>query len=310
MKLSRLPALFMAGLLVACGGGNGSSPSNPVVSPPINLTKEVGAPVFTGNTALDGFNWINYRRAQAGLPVLARNNLIDTAAQSHSNYQKINNTITHVEIPAKSGFTGAQLVDRLSAADYVLKGEYAAGEVIAAATDTSGFVLSEQLITAIYHRFVIFEPVFKEIGTGSATVAGGYTYFTGDFAASNGYGPGLGRGNIVFHPFANQTRVATSFSTDQETPDPVANQDLTGYPISVHANISAVLNVSTFTVRPRGGSNLVVKLLTRTKDPETPLSATAIIPLAVLAASTTYDVDFSGSVDGVPVARSWSFTTQ
>ena len=307
MKLSRLPALFMAGLLAACGGGNGS---NPTVSPPLNLAQEAGAPAFTGNTALDGFNWINYRRIQAGLPKLTENSLIDAAAQGHSNYQKINNTITHDEISSNSGFTGAQLVDRLNAAGYLLKGEYAAGEVIAAATDTSGFVLSEQLITAIYHRFVIFEPAFKEIGTGAATIAGGYTYFTADFAANNGYGPGLRRGNIVVYPVDKQTRVATSFSTNQETPDPVANQDLTGYPISVHANISAILNVSTFTVRPHGGSDLTVKMLISAQDPETPVSAAAIIPLAVLAASTTYDVAFSGSVDGVPVTRSWSFTTQ
>ena len=315
MKLSQLSALLLAGLLAACGGGGGggTSASNPAVSTPVTLPQDPGTPTFSGNTALDGFNWINYRRAQIGLPALVRNSLIDAAAQSHSNYQKINNTITHVESAGKSGFTGAQLVDRLNAAGYVLTAAtapYAAGEVIAAATDTSGFVLSEQLITAIYHRFVIFEPVFKDNGTGSATVAGGYTYFTSDFAASNGYGPGLSRGNIVFYPFANQTKVSTNFSTDQETPDPVANQDVTGYPISVHVNINAILGVTTFTVRPHGGSDLTVKLLSRATDPETPLSAAAIIPLAVLAANTTYDVSFSGTVDGVSVTRSWSFTTQ
>ena len=316
MKLSQLSALFMAGLLAACGGGSGSSTSasnqNNSTSQS-SLQQEPGAPAFTGDTAQDGFNWINYRRAQTGLSVLEHNSLIDAAAQSHSNYQKINNTITHVEIAGKSGFTGAQLVDRLNAAGYVLTpatAPYAAGEVIAAATDTSGFVLSEQLITAIYHRFVMFEPVFKENGTGSATVAGGYTYFTSDFAARNGYGPGLSRGNIVFYPVDKQTKVVTNFSTDQETPDPVANQDVTGYPISVHANISSTLGVGTFTVRPHGGSDLTVKLLSRATDPETPLSAAAIIPLAVLAANTTYDVVFSGTVDSVAVTRSWSFTTQ
>jgi len=30
----------------------------------------------------------------------------------------------------------------------------------------------------------------------------------------------------------------------------------------------------------------------------------------VLAANTTYDAQFAGTVDGVPANRSWSFTTQ
>ena len=311
MKLSPFPAILLAGLLSACGGGSNdnATPNQSNSSSQSNLQQEPGAPVFTGNTAQDGINWINYRRAQAGLPVLSHNSKIDTAAQGHSNYQKLNNTVTHVQTPGQAGFTGATITDRLSAAGYVLTPAYAAGEVIAAATDTSGFVLSEQLITAIYHRFVIFEPIFKDIGAGSATVAGGYTYFTSDLAASNGYGPGLSRGNIVVYPFANQLKVATNFFTDQETPDPVANQNETGYPISVHANINAVLSVTTFTVQPHGGAILAVKLLSGATDTETPHSAAAIIPLAVLVANTSYDVAFAGVVDGVPVTRAWSFTT-
>lgn len=312
MKFFQLSALLLAGLLSACGGGSDSAaPNQSNTSSQNNLQQEPGAPVFSGTTAQDGLNWINYRRTQIGLsPMLLSNSLINAAAQGHSNYQKANNTVTHVQTAGQPGFTGATLTDRLSAAGYVLTPPYAAGEVIAAATDASGFVLSEQLITAIYHRFVIFEPIFKDIGAGSASVAGGYTYFTSDFAASNGYAPGLARGNVVIYPFANQLKVATNFFTDQETPDPVANQNETGYPVSVHANLGSVLSVTTFTLRPHGGAVLSVKLLSGDTDAETPRSAAAIIPLAVLAANTTYDVAFSGSVDSVSVTRAWSFTTQ
>jgi hypothetical protein len=38
--------------------------------------------------------------------------------------------------------------------------------------------------------------------------------------------------------------------------------------------------------------------------------AAAIIPLAPLAAGTTYDVSFSGTVDGTALSKSWSFTTK
>ena len=50
--------------------------------------------------------------------------------------------------------------------------------MIAGVATTSGFYMAENLITAIYHRFVIFEPLFKEGGAGAAVNNSGYAYFT------------------------------------------------------------------------------------------------------------------------------------
>jgi len=55
---------------------------------------------------------------------------------------------------------------------------------------------------------------------------------------------------------------------------------------------------------------LPVRLLSNASDEQTPTSAAAIIPLTALAARTTYDVQFAGTVDGTPVNRAWSFTTR
>lgn len=303
-------ALTLAALLTACGGGGGGSAASVTpVTPASTLPTEPGAPSVTGDAALDGFNWINYRRQLTGLAPLARNALLDKAALDHSNYQRINNTITHDQISGKPGFTGVTLADRLKNAGYTLVGPSAIGEVISAAADTSGFYHAEELISAIYHRFVIFEPVFREAGIGTAA-GNGYTYFTADFAASGGYGPGLGRGKLAVYPAASQARVALNFFSDSELPDPVPNQNEVGYPISVHADISSTLTVLSFTVRPRGGSDLSVRLLARASDKETPVYAAAIVPLNVLKAATVYDVTFTGTVDGVAANRSWSFTTK
>lgn len=306
-----LLAGLLAGLLAACGGG-GSDSAAPQAA--IAAPQDSGAPAFTGNTANDGFNWTNFRRKQAGIPQLTRNSVIDAAAQGHSEYQKLNNTITHVQTAGKPGFTGATLLERLQAAGYVLgAAPYAYGEVIAAANDTSGFYLAEELVTAIYHRFVMFEPIFKESGTGAATTPGGTTYFTNNLTANNGFGPGLGRGKLVVYPYSGQSSVPTVFFSDQEEPDPVPNRNEVGYPISVHADFTASLNVDSFTVRARGGAALAVRLLTKVTDPQTSRSGpacAAIIPLALLAAGTTYDVAFSGQVDGVQIDRNWSFTTK
>ena len=300
-------ALVTAWALVACGGGGGYS-STPTPTPTNPVPVEPGSPVATGNIATDGVNWVNFRRGQSGLSVLTRNALIDTAAQRHSSYQQ-QNTITHEQEVGKPGFTGVTLADRLSQVGY-LGSSYFIGEVISATSNTSGFFMAEELVTAIYHRFVMFEPVFKEIGTGSGTTTANYTYFTADLVANHGYGPGLGRGRVVVWPVNGQTGVVPNFFSNREEPDPVDTADEVGYPVSVHADAYATILVSNFTIRPRNGANLPVKLLHYTTDTHTPKSATAIIPLTRLAAATVYDVAFSGSVDDRPVSLSWSFSTR
>lgn len=331
--------------LAGCGGGGDSgtvqpppagntppaAPSNPdplTPAPPVTPTPVApGAPILTGNIALDGREWINFRRTQVGMSTLTRNTLIDKAAQGHSDYQRNNNIITHVQTPTSppsTDFTGATVGDRLATAGYVFNtnNSRAFGEVISATSNGSGQYMAEELITAIYHRFVIFEPVFKEIGTGAATTSTGYNYFTVNFTANNGYGPGLASGQIAIWPFNGQTAVPPNFFSNTESPDPVreikqgeviVRPDLNevGYPISVHANINMEIKVTSFTVRPRGGAPMAVQQLNKADDPEyTGQSSAAIVPLTPLNANTTYDVSFTGTVGGTPVSRTWSFTTQ
>jgi uncharacterized protein YkwD len=303
-----LAALVAAWSLVSCGGG-GSSTAVAPPSPPPAISLQ-GAPAATGNVATDGRNWINFRRSQVGIATLAENAQIDGAAQAHSDYQKLNNIVSHDEIAGNPGFTGASVLARLQAAGYTFANTSRAyGEVISATTNGTGFTMAEELITAIYHRFVIFEPQFKEIGTGSAITSAGYTYFTSDFTANNGFGPGIGRGALTNWPYDGQAQVTRNFFSNNEAPDPVANLNEVGYPVSVQGDITAVLTVQSFTIQPRGGAPLEVKLLQHATDPETPDSAAAIIPLAPLKAGTTYDVTFVGTADTIPVMKSWSFTT-
>lgn len=325
-------ALALSLLLSACGGGgssgsstttsNSSAAALTLPSNTPNTTTALATPGTTivapapvSDTATDGFNWFNYRRQQMGLLALSRNSNINTSSQGHSNYQKLNDIISHTQVSGKPGFTGTTVLDRLTAAQYSFTSTtgYAYGEVISASGDLSGVNNAEDLITAIYHRFVIFEPKFREAGAGSAGLsATGYNFFTVEFAA-NGLTGGIGKAQIALYPYANQTGVATVFPHKQEIPDPVPDQtqSLVGYPVSVHADIDTDVTVSTFTIQPRGGQVLATRLLSRATDPvETPTSAASIIPLSPLAAATTYDVQFIGTVSGLPVARVWAFTTR
>lgn len=310
---SLLPLILM---LSACGGGGGgtadSAASPVVVTAPgvVTVPTAANAPQSTGNTATDGFNWFNYRRQLMGESALTRNTELDRAGLNHSQYQQLNNVITHDEIASNAGFTGATLPDRLTAAGYrFAQSSFAYGEVISSTVDQSGVNAAEDLITAIYHRFAIFEPTFRQAGAGSAVSSVGRTYFTVDFTA-DGLKPALGDANFVVYPFAGQLNLPTLFYSDYESPDPVPNRNRVGYPISVHADITATLNVQSFTVKPRNGVALTTQLLSHVNDPQTPASAAAIIPLDVLSAATTYDVQFTGTINGTGVSRAWSFTTQ
>jgi uncharacterized protein YkwD len=308
-------ALSLSFFLAACGGGaSNNNPSSPlpVGNATSQLLAEPGTPTLTNDTATDGYNRFNFRRQQMGLGLLSRNANVDLAARGHSNYQKVNDTITHVQVAGKPGFTGVGVAERLTAANYVFTSTrgYAFGEVISASANVAGATNAEDLITAIYHRFVIFEPKFLEAGAGSSGFsATGYNFLTVNFTA-NGLGPGLGKGKFAVYPSANQTGITTVLFSDQELPDPVPNQNAVGYPVSVHADIDTKVIVQTFTISPRGGQPLATRLLSNATDPETPASAAAIIPLAELTAATTYDVKFAGTVSGLTAERSWSFTTR
>ncbi len=301
-------AVMGLALLATCSGGDGGSSTG--TSATQLVAQESGAPVATGEVASDGLAWINYRRAQAGLQALTRNAQLDRAAAAHAGYQQLNNLISHDEDPARPGFTGATPTERLRATGYPLQSQAQAdGEVIAATAEPDGFAAAEGLLGAIYHRYLMLEPRFDIAGAGDAHRGGGYYWLNVNFVASRS-STGLGPSRIVVWPLPDQRGVNTRFFSDQETPDPVAGRNAVGYPVSLHASLGTLLQVGRFIIRERGGRELRVAQLDGRSDDETPLSAAAIIPLARLRGGVQYEVEFSGTVDGVAVERRWSFMTK
>jgi uncharacterized protein YkwD len=320
-----LISLLIAALAAGCGGGGGSGDGGSdrtanlqpgsVISNggvPASVLAEAGAPQQTGDMATDGLNWFNFRRQQMGLAPVARNAQVDKAALAHSTYQGVNDFITHDEVATRRGFTGATVFERLQSAGYPLPvNNYAFGEVISATGDKDGVSAAEELITAIYHRFVVMEPKFLEVGAGIASGNSGYTYFTTNFATRTLNQGGLGNGRLVTYPFNGQQNLPTVFYSNQEQPDPVPDRNEVGYPVSVHVDITSTLTVSTFTISPRGRAPLPTLQLNYDNDKEITLpSVAAIIPIDVLQPQTDYDVRFVGTVDNVAVNRSWSFRTR
>lgn len=305
-SLRRLLLLASAALLSACGGHD--HPDDPDAA---QLTAaEAGAPTATGDVAADGITWINFRRAQAGLPALRRDPRLDLAATRHSNYQQLNDVVTHEEDGKQPGFIAQTASERLRAADFpLLTTAFADGEVIAATGTPDGFASVEGLLGAIYHRYVVLEPMFNAVGAGAAHREGSFDWLTMNLVGIKG-STGLAKGRIAVWPLPSQANVRTHFFSDQETPDPVPQADEVGYPVSVHANLNAVLRVERFTLTDPEGQAVEVRQLDASSDRDTPPSAAAIIPLQRLRGGVVYSVSFAGRIDGQAVERSWQFTTR
>ena len=139
-----LLACALSLFLTACGGAVATADS--ASTPALVSAKDNSTPRSSGDTAADGLNWINFRRQQVGVPVLARNARLDAAAQGQSNYLQINKIVTHTQTVGNPGFTGVSLADRLSAAGFGFSQTgHAFGEVIAATGTESGFVAADEL---------------------------------------------------------------------------------------------------------------------------------------------------------------------
>ncbi len=305
-RFIQLYALFFALLLTACGGDDDANYPDAA-----QLTAaEPGAPAASGDVAADGLTWINYRRAQAGLPQLRRDARLDAAASAHADYQQLNDVVSHEQQPGKPGFVAPTATERVRVSGFpLLTTSFADGEVIAATGASDGFAAAEGLLGAIYHRYLVLEPVFNLAGTGSAWHHGSFHWLTVNMVALRG-SSGLSGTALVVWPRPSQQQVRTNFFSDQETPDPVPRADEVGYPVSVHANLNAVLHIDSFTLSDPEGRDVAVRQLDAAADRDTPPSAAAIIPLAPLRSGATYHARFVGRVGEQPIERSWRFTTR
>ena len=246
---------------------------------------------------------VNLRRQQVGLPLVAANSQLMTAARGHANYLLQNNVTDHNQVAGAAGFTGVTPGDRISAAGYEAS---AYGEVLASGAYSGGTAV-DALVQAIYHRFAIFGSAFDEVGTGVRYSADGGA-FAIEFATRSYPLPAAPAGWAGVYPWNGQTGVTTDFYSNQESPDPVPNADRVGYPVSLHVDDHATLTMSSFTLESAGGAP-VSALLLAPGDAHTPNSAAALVPLAPLAYGTTYVARFAGKVDGADLAKTWSFTT-
>lgn len=304
--------------------------------------------VLWADKTSEAFAYLNSLRKNSGLVALKTNTLLQKAAKNHARYLIRHQNGGHYEDQKKAGFTGVTPTDRVLYAGYASK---AVMENVSVNTKNAEESI-DTLFAGIYHRFVFLNFDKDEIGIGYVSKQekkgffSAYVYDLGSTAANalcktsypmqNGvyYIQNICKNaslaipnalyqqkedeirqknsDIIVYPYANQRNVPPVFF--DESPDPLPEHKVSGFPISVQFNPAKFHEVKLRKFQLFDEKQKEIKrkkFLTHQNDMHrrfTPLQF-ALMPLKRLEYGKTYRVEFEALCDGKAVKRSWKFTT-
>jgi len=313
-----LSVLFASATVVGCGGGGTPAPP-PYYPPPepIPAVTSVPTPVGYSDRQMAAFDRLNELRAQAGLGLLAQSMPLDASANAHAMWEVTNDIYGHDETPGTPGFTGVSFRDRIVQAGYGWPN--VSGEVITAGYAPSNAV--DALVQVPYHRQAVlaFELVDIGVGWSDVRIPSDGTPLVLDLGVpqgsggrSNGQTARVEMGGIVVWPADGAHGVWCAMGGEFPNPVPGKNMYAVGTPISIGVDPLKILRVTSFTLHEHlSGSDIAMTLLDEPSDPNHMIFANfaASIPNEFLKHLTAYDVDFQGTLDGVPFEKKWAFTT-
>ncbi|MFN7695129.1 MAG: CAP domain-containing protein [Burkholderiales bacterium] len=272
-------------------------------------------PVYADPERADAFNAFNEIRAAAGLGLLRQNAQLDVAAQGHSNYIDVNRDFgSHLQDPARPGFTGIDWNARTAAAGYPQNG-YVAEVIGAGGADAQSRPFTarrhvHELMATPYHRRAMLQREPSDIGVGWANQF--RSNLVVDFANTATNRQGAPGQLVTVWPADGATGLLTSGCCEAPDPMPELKGQRWGYPVSIQASERCRLTVTSFQLRDASGADVPLKLLTYATDPNRLYLGeffAALMPLALLKATTRYTASFSGQACDLPVVKTWSFTT-
>lgn len=168
LPLAAIVAALAALALTACGGGGDSQPGQPQPAPAVPAGQPVAyAPGSAKALALEA---VNQAITRCGYPAMAPVVDLSAAAQRHTDYINLNNSLGHYEDQSLPGFTGVSLADRVVAAGGSAERANAAGEVagsISTVTVKGSVSVVTGLLYAPYHQALLLSQ-FSEVGVGVA----------------------------------------------------------------------------------------------------------------------------------------------
>ncbi|WP_353661648.1 CAP domain-containing protein [Hydrogenimonas sp. SS33] len=285
-------------------------------------------------------DYLNTIRKDAGLAPFKSEAHLQQAAQNHSAYMKINQTSGHHETSGKEGYTGKAPWDRAVYAGY--PSTYIAENVSSGQKSPTSSI--DSLMGAIYHRFGFLSFHFDEIGIGFeeryytydmgnsavAALCAGNEEVTGDYYTGVCADPdkrvdadrfmealerpGRSAPRTILWPAPDTAGIPPAFF--EESPDPLPDASVTGYPVSVEFNevlFSEPPEILHFSLEKGDGAEVTPYLLMKEdNDPNHKFSGYqfALFPRHRLEWGTAYFADLLYRYDGSDIGKRWCFTTR
>jgi hypothetical protein len=278
------------GAPVDSGSGAGDAGELPTPPPLPGAAYGAKCPGFTA-AELSDWEKLAVVRGAAGLGAVDCDPALHASVRAHANYCTLNGCgDPHAETPGKPGFTGVDLGARARAAGFT-------GPTTLEVYGPFGLMLG-----SVYHRlpYLAWESAKYGEARGDAVENGFWDF------ASGGAKPPVA---VYSWPADGGTNIPYSFIHVVEGPDPLPSvaEPSVGYPVSVHATGALVVSAAKIQ-GPEG--ELPNYLVTAANDRTGFLRNEAfLMAKAPLAASTSYQAEFRGTIDGAAFTKVIRFTT-
>ena len=278
----------------------------------------VVAPVDADEVHLRAWTWLGCYRSLVGLETPTPSNELDDATVNHAAYMMETGEYGMIESDSSASFfRGYDTLDRLESAgldvDLASLGVYETVTRVGEGDAAEPEPAIDNWINTVYHRPPLLRPLVDKVGIG----------FDERYADLVTLGPwdSIERGGGMYtarYPAPGQGKVPTTFYSDREFPDPVADIDEVGSPVSVtfqsdfwhdnnnHFDIHLV--ASGCSIHRLGGDPVALVLLEPETDPHL-WSTVVLMPREPLEPYETYVVEIEAEVGGAPWRDRWSFTT-
>ncbi|MEI5999964.1 CAP domain-containing protein [Paraburkholderia bengalensis] len=283
------------------------NPEPPYDGPIVRLRHAPGpsSTILVGEaSALD---YVNARREEVGLPIIALDDGLAAAAAAHAKYLDLNRVGTHDEIAGMPGFTGVDVITRVR----LHTPAEGASEVLAVfggprPVDTP----IADIFASPYHRGAI---LFDWARAGDASLVGSSSVTVVDFAD---IAPALADTELVAWPYDGQREVPTAW-VNNEQPDPMGADaryrgQVLGFPITLSGGPNAHIELRSFELRDQRGKLVACKIAPLTAA-DAARNTAVCTPYEPLHMGARYAVRAVGRVTQLgkvaPFELTWAFTT-
>lgn len=311
-------------------------------------TSDPASTYVTGSTQQAAFAQLNAYRLAMGVGALSQDAILDTSAQAHALYLNTNvingnlSALSHNEVSTFPDYYEVTPLSRarkagVPATEWV--GENVADGLPQSSSTAYASDCLSQFLNTVYHLQAATS-VQQTIGIGFQPYTGagagiyacvldfGETAGVSGTPSDNGFdlsgGQQMATTAIAASPYPGETGVARTMTA--ESPNPAPDLTAPGRPILVQVtamNEGDTLTVQSFTLTAPDGTVVPSRIIlpstaltgsasTATADVNNLLSqgVAVLLPLAALAANTTYTVTLSAQRNGVAESsKPWTFTT-